>query len=166
MIITLIAAVSQNRGIGLENDIPWHLSDDLKRFKKITMGHHMVMGRKTFESLGGKLPGRVHIILTRSPNYQAEGCVVVHSLDQAFAYARQQGEVETFVIGGGEIYRQALSRADRICLTRVHAEVQADTFFPNFDESQWQVAERWFHPADENNDYPSTFMVLERKEPA
>jgi dihydrofolate reductase len=155
--------MDEERGIGKDNRTPWHLSADLKRFKQLTMGHHILMGRKTFESIGRPLPGRSTIIITRQPEYQAEGCLVAHSLDQALSIARDRGESELFVIGGGEIYTQALPVADRIYLTEVQTRVQADVYFPDFDPAGWDEINHVIHCLEDNNEYAFTYRVLERK---
>lgn len=162
MIISLIAAMDENRGIGLEGEIPWHLSADLRRFKALTMGHHLIMGRKTFESIGRPLPGRTTIIITRNPGFQPDGCLVVHSLDRAINLAQLNSDDEVFIIGGGEIFEQSLEFADRIYLTLVHTHQPADVFFPEYNQDDWQVQESEYLPADESNQYPSTFMILEK----
>ena len=162
VIVSILVAWDDNRAIGLENALPWRLSTDLKRFKQLTLGHHLVMGRKTFESIGQPLPGRRSIILTRNPAFKSEGCLVAASLGQAFAMAEERGEKEVFVIGGSQIYAQALPLADRIYLSRVHAKVNADTFFPEFDENEWEEQALEFHPADGKNQYPFTFKLLTR----
>ncbi len=166
MIVSLIAALDRRRGIGKDNQLPWHLPADLKRFREITTGHHIITGRKTFESIiaiGGKpLPGRTTIIITRNQDYAAEGCFSAHSLADALALARTRGEQEAFVIGGAEIYAQALPQADRLYLTLVDAEVEADAFFPAFDTSEWRVTESHTFAADEKNLLRQTFQVLER----
>lgn len=163
MIVSIIVAMGRNRAIGYKNTLPWRLSADLQRFKQLTMGHHVIMGRKTYESIGRPLPGRTFIIVTRQPTFQAEGCFVVHSLDEALALARMRGEQEAFVIGGAEIYTQALPLADHLYLTLVEAEPKADAFFPDFDEAQWEKAEEQFVAADEKNQYASTFYLLTRR---
>ncbi|HSE98913.1 MAG TPA: dihydrofolate reductase [Blastocatellia bacterium] len=165
MIISIIVAMDEKGGIGRDNRLPWRLSADLKKFKELTMGHHIILGRKTFESIGRPLPGRHSVIVTHQPGYIAEGCFVVHSLDDALRFAREQGENESFICGGAEIYAQALGRTDRIYLTRVHAVVGADTFFPEWDESEWQVEESYHHPADEKNEHSFTFKLLTRSKP-
>ncbi|MFN7947002.1 MAG: dihydrofolate reductase [Blastocatellia bacterium] len=163
MIISLIVAMDERRGIGFEGRLSWRLSADLKRFKALTMGHHLIAGRKTYESIGRPLPGRTMIIITRDPAYQAEGCLIAHSVDEALALARSRGETEAFIIGGAEIYAQTLERADRLYLTQVHATVDADVFFPAFDQSAWREQEVSQHEAGEKNQYPSTFKLLVRK---
>ncbi len=142
--VTIIAAVSRNRVIGRDTRMPWHIPADLKRFKALTLGHPVVMGRKTFESLraavGGPLPGRDNIVVTRAKDYSAPGCRVVHSLDEALAAASAAQEV--FVIGGGEIYALALPLADRLELTEVDAEFPGDAYFPDFDRGAWREVNR------------------------
>ena len=162
MKISLIVVMDQNRGIGKDNKIPWRLKTDIRRFKELTMGHHLIIGRKTFQSIGKPLPGRVNIILTMNPSFLAEGCQVVHTLDQALGIALDNGERETFIIGGAEIYTQSLSIANRIYLTLVHTESEADVYFPNLDESEWFLTSSMYFPSDEDNDYPTTFKILEK----
>ncbi len=165
MIVSLIVAMDENRGIGIENRLPWRLADDLQRLKTLTWGHHIIMGRKTHESIGRPLPGRVNIVVTRNPDYQAEGCRVVHSVAEALDLAEENGEEEAFVFGGESIFAAALPLARRIYLTRVHASTPTDVFFPPFDESQWEITHRSYHEADERNEFATTFEVLERKTP-
>jgi len=149
-------------GIGKDGALPWHLPSDLKRFKEMTMGHHVIAGRKTFESIGKPLPGRNTIVVTSRPDYDAPGCYVVHSLDRAIELARSSGESEAFIIGGAQIYQNALSIADRIYMTQVHAQVECDTFFPEWDPAGWRLEESTTLPADEKNEHPSTFKILSR----
>lgn len=162
MIVSLIVAMDRKRGIGRDNALPWRLSADLKRFRELTMGHHIVLGRKTYESIGKPLPGRTMIIVTRNTAFSAEGSFIVHSLEEALALAEARGEAELFICGGAEIYAQALPRADRLYLTEVDAEVAADTFFPAFDGDAWREEASEIWPADEKNQYSSTFRVLQR----
>ena len=162
MIISLIAAIDQKRGIGKDGKLPWRLSSDLKRFRELTMGHHLIVGRKTFESIGRALPGRHMIIVTRGVGVRPEGCSVTGSVQSALALARERGETEVFVIGGGEIYRQTIDLADRMYLTRVHADVGADVFFPEISSGAWTEIQRVAFPADEKNQYATEFTVLER----
>ena len=162
MIISLIVAMDRQRGIGIGNKLLWRLSADLKKFRELTWGHHIIVGRKTFESIGKPLPGRQTIIVTRDKDYQAEDCLVVHSVEEAIALARARGESEVFVCGGAEVYAQALALADRIYLTLVETEVAADTFFPAWDSSAWIEQEVSSHAADEKNQYPFTFKLLLR----
>jgi len=133
----------------------------LKRFKQLTMGHHIIMGRKTFESIGRLLPGRTSVVVTRQPDFQAAGAIVTHDVSDAIAAASDDDEA--FIIGGAEIYHQSLSLVDRIYLTEVEADVSGDARFPELDRSQWTVVERTAHPADERNDHPHTFTVLQRQ---
>jgi len=160
MRLALIAAMAGNRVIGRDNQLPWRLSADLRHFKALTMGKPVIMGRNTYESIGKPLPGRSNIVVTRDPNYRAPGCEVVHSLEQALEAAA--GHAEAMVIGGSELYRQTLHRADRLYLTLVKAEVQGDTLFPELDPSQWRELERESHRADASNDYDYDFVILER----
>ncbi len=163
MIVSLIAALDRRRGIGKDNQLPWRLPADMKRFRELTMGHHLIVGRKTYESIGKPLPGRTTIIVTRRSDFQAEGCDVVSSADEALALARTRGEQEVFVIGGAEIYAQTLAQADRLYLTLVEAEVAADTFFPTFAADDWLEAEHSTHAADEKHQYAFAFVTLDRK---
>ncbi len=162
MIISMILAMDENQGIGRGNMLPWHLPEDLKRFKNITMGHHLIMGRITFQSIGKPLSGRVNIIVTRNPNFKADGCLVTQSLEEALGTAQAKGETEVFIIGGGEIYTQAISLTDRIYLTLVHTVSKADVFFHELDETDWIIIFSQYHPPDENNQYPTTFKILEK----
>ena len=160
MLISIIAAMGRNRAIGYKNTLPWKLPTDLQRFKLLTLGHHMIMGRKTFESIGRPLPGRTSIIITRQKDFQAEGCLIAHSLDAAIELAKSRGEEEAFIIGGAEIYAQALSIADRMYLTMVEAEPEADAFFPEFDENLWEKSSEEIVAADEKNQYAMRFISL------
>lgn len=165
MIISLIAAVSENGVIGKDGGIPWRLPADLKLFKRLTMGHHLVVGRKTFASIGKALPGRKMIVLTRQKDYQPEGCQppacrVAHSLSEAIEIARTAGEDEIFIAGGAAVYAQSLPLADRLYLSQVHAEVEGDTFFPPFDPDNWQEELSHHYPAGEKQDFNFTFKVL------
>jgi dihydrofolate reductase len=162
MIVSIIAAMENSGGIGKDGHVPWRLSDDLKLFKQFTMGHHLIVGRVTWESFGRPLQGREMVVVTRQPDYTAPGCQVVGSLEQALDLARWQGESEAFIGGGAQVYRMAMPLVQRIYLTRVHADVPADTFFPQFDESEWTMRESQEYGADENNEYAFTFSVLER----
>jgi dihydrofolate reductase len=147
--------------IGRDNRIPWRQSADLKRLKRLTMGHHLLMGRKTFESLDGPLPGRSIVVISRDANYRADGALVAPSLERAIEMA--QADDEIFVGGGSQIFEQALHRADRMYLTRVHAEVEGDTFFPEFDDvTEWKLIDSEHCDADEKNQYPYSFLTYER----
>jgi dihydrofolate reductase len=156
--------MDRKRGIGLDNQLPWRLSADLKKFRELTMGHHIIVGRKTFASIGKPLAGRQIIVVTRDGGFQAEGCLVCHSPEEAIQLASARGESEVFVCGGAEIYEQSIALADRLYLTLVDADVAADTFFPKFDERDWRERESSFHPADERNQFPFTFKLLVRKD--
>ena len=147
--------------IGLEGDLPWRLSADLKHFKAITMSKPLIMGRKTHESIGRLLPGRKNIVLTHATDFDADGCTIVHSLDDAFQAAGDVDEV--MIMGGSGIYDQSLARAGRLYLTEVHADVKGDVNFPEFDKAEWLEIERQEHSADEKNDFDYSFVVLERK---
>ncbi len=146
--------------IGLEGDLPWRLSADLKHFKAITMSKPLIMGRKTHESIGRPLPGRKNIVLTHAKDFDAEGCTIVHSLDDAFQAAGDVDEV--MIMGGAGIYAEALSHANRLYLTEVHADVNGDVYFPEFDKAEWLEIERQDHSAEEN-DFDYSFVLLERK---
>lgn len=154
--------MDERQGIGLNNKLPWHLPADLKRFRQLTLGHHIILGRRTFESIGKPLPGRTSIIITRQKDYQAAGCSIAHSLDQALEIAQQAGEREAFIIGGAQVYAQALSTAHKLYLTILHTTLEADTFFPTIDNS-WQEAESSFHRADEKNLYSFTYKTFVKK---
>lgn len=163
MKLSLLAALSTNNVIGRDNDVPWRLSTDLKRLKAMTMGHHVIMGRKTYESVGKPLPGRTNVVITRQEGYAPEGVTVVHSLEEAVRLAGRAGESEAFILGGAEIYTQAMHRADRMYLTRVHAEVEGDTWFPDFDDvSEWRLTDAEHFDADEKNEHPFSFLTYER----
>jgi dihydrofolate reductase len=165
MRLSIIAALSSNNVIGRDNDLPWHLSTDLKRLKALTMGHHMIMGRKTYDSIGRPLPGRTFVVITRDPSFAAEGVKIVHSLEDAIQVAA--GDDEPFIAGGAQIFEQAIHRADRMYLTRVHAEIEGDTWFPDFDDvSEWQLTVAEHFDADEKNDYPFSFLTYDRVAPA
>ena len=168
MRLAMIAAQSQNRVIGNNNKLPWYLPEDLKYFKRVTLGKPIIMGRKTFESIGRPLPGRTNIVITRNPDWTHDGAGVrvVHSLQQAIELAESlalvNGFEESLVIGGAEIYALALPQADRLYLTQVHAEVQGDAHFPPLDPSQWQEMAREDFSAIEPNPYDYSFIVLDR----
>jgi dihydrofolate reductase len=164
VIVSIIAAMDGKRGIGVNNRLPWRLSADLKRFRELTMGRHIIVGRKTFESIGKPLLGRRMIVVTRDKSYRAEGCDVVHSVKDAIDLARDRGESEVFICGGAEIYAQTIGVADRMYLTLIDAEVVADAFFPYFDESEWIERESFHQSADEKNQYPFTFRLLVRRQ--
>ncbi|GAA0543071.1 type 3 dihydrofolate reductase [Chitinophaga japonensis] len=164
MIVSIIVAASENNVIGRDNQLPWHLPADLKYFKQTTLGKPIIMGRKTFESLGKPLPGRPNIVVTRQPGYARDGIIVTPSLRAAITAAGTFGTEEIFVTGGAEIFKQAIPLlVQRIYLTRIHAVVEGDTFFPVFDKVQWELVSSEEHPADEKHEYAFTFEVYERK---
>ena len=169
MKLALICAMARNGVIGRNNALPWHLSEDLKYFKRVTMGSPIIMGRKTWESIGRPLPGRTNIVVTRQPDYQAEGVRVVDSLPAAIALAEKvafiDGSEEAFVIGGAGLYREAMPLADRFHLTRVHAEVPGDTRLEGFDESAWREVWRADFEHDESNPHDYSICLLERHKP-
>jgi dihydrofolate reductase len=159
-LVTLIVAVADSGVIGRDNTLPWHLPDDLQRFKRLTLGKPIVMGRKTFVSIGKPLPGRHNIVMTRDTNYRPDGVTVVHDVDAAIAAA---GDVpEIMIIGGAELFRLFLPRAGRVHLTRVHGDVQGDIHWPALDAREWRVTDREPHAADERHVYPLTFEVWEK----
>jgi dihydrofolate reductase len=162
--ISIIVAVAENGVIGRRGRLPWHLAEDLKRFKRLTMGHTIIMGRKTWESIGRPLPGRRMIIVSRQANYQSgfENVDVIDGVDAALSFAESSGDDEAFIIGGAALYRDALSRADRLYLTRVLADVEGDAFFPAVDWSVWTLVESEQSTANSDNDYPQRFEVYER----
>ena len=163
MITSIIVAMDEAGGIGKGGGLPWHLSADLKKFKSLSMGHTLIIGRKTYESIGRALPGRKMIVITRNKRYSAEGCLVVASLKEALAIAERDGETEAYIGGGGEIFTQALPVVERIYLTRVHATLDCDTFFPKLDWSEWQEGERMSYPADARNDYAFTYSIFQKE---
>ncbi|WP_083253312.1 dihydrofolate reductase [Flavivirga aquatica] len=160
--LTIIVAAAENDAIGKDNKLIWHLSDDLKRFKNLTNGHHIIMGRKTFESFPKPLPNRTHVVITRQDNYKVpEGVIVVNSLEDAIDASKK--DLNPFIIGGGEIYKQALLVANKIELTRVHDSFEADTFFPKIDASIWEETSNVSHSRDEKHDYDFSFLTYIRK---
>jgi dihydrofolate reductase len=165
--LSIIVAAARNGVIGRNNALPWHLPEDLRYFKRVTMGKPVVMGRKTFEAIRRPLPGRTNIVISRQPGYRAEGLRVVASLEQALALAADiaviDGAEELMVIGGAEIYRAALPLAQRIYLTEVDAEVEGDAFLPLIDWSEWREISRQAFGADDGHPYPYSFVVYERR---
>jgi len=159
--------MAQNRVIGINNQLPWYLPEDLKYFKRVTMGKPIIMGRKTHESIGKPLPGRTNIVVTRQPDLQFEGCKTVPSLDEALSLSEQisliDGSDEVVIIGGAELYTQALPSVDRLYLTDVHAEVEGDAFFPVIDSDEWQEMGREDYQSEGANPYDYSFRILERK---
>ncbi|CAM3312310.1 dihydrofolate reductase [Aequorivita lipolytica] len=160
--ITMIAAAGENNELGKDSYLLWHLPDDFKRFKQLTTSHHIIMGRKTFETFPKPLPNRTHIIITRNKDYNKKGAVVVHSLEEALQISKD--DLQPFIIGGGEIYKMGLSVADKIELTRVHGTFNdADTFFPEFSKEDWQVITEVEHEKDEKHKYAFTYETWVRK---
>ncbi len=166
MIVSMIAAMGKNRVIGKDNDIPWHLPDDFKYFKNTTKGHHVIMGRKNWESLPHTfqpLPGRPNLVITRQETYQAEGAQILPSLEDALKAAEENQEEEAFIIGGGEIYRMGLAYADRIYLTEIDGEFDGQVTFPEFDKSMWQERTREHHQKDDRHAYAFDFVVYSKE---
>ena len=163
MIISQIVAMTKNRVIGKDNKLPWHMPHDLAYFFTTTRGRHIIMGRKNFEANGKALPGRTNIVVTHQKRYAAPGCVVVGSIKDALDFARQQGEKEAFIVGGGEFYRATLDITDRIYLTVIDAQIEGDVFFPDFDLTEWNKIREEKHSADEKNPFDFTYFVYERK---
>ncbi len=159
--LTIIAAIATNNALGKNNDLIWHLPADLKRFKKVTLGHHVIMGRKTFESLGKPLPNRTTIIISRNPDYHVEGCIVVNSLPNAIKAA--SADDNPFILGGAEIYSQAMKHADLLDLTLVHQVFEGDAFFPEIDLEVWTMTKRVDFKADEVNQYDYSFVQYKKK---
>ena len=159
--ITIIAAAGENNALGKDNDLVWHLPDDFKRFKKLTTGHHIIMGRKTFESFPNLLPNRTHVVITRNKDFNPDKAIVVHNLEDAIKAC--ENDEDPFVIGGGEIYKMAMDIADKIELTRVHGEFEADTHFPEIDENKWKIVAQEYHSKDEKHDYPFTYFTYVRR---
>lgn len=161
MRLNIIAAVASNGVVGRDNALPWRLSADLKHFKALTMGHHLLMGRRTFDSIGRALPGRVSVVITRDESFRGEGIITAPSIERAMEIA--SSDTEAFVCGGAQIYQQTLHRADRMFITQVHADVEGDAFFPDFDDvREWKLTDREDFEADEKNDHAFSFLVYER----
>ena len=158
--ITIIAAIAKNNALGKDNQLIWHLPADLKRFKKVTSNHHVIMGRKTYESLGKPLPNRTNIIITRNTNFKAEGCVIVNSLPEALEAAKKDSN--PYILGGAEIYKQAIQIADKLDLTFVHHNFEADAFFPEIDKIIWKEISREDFKADDKNRYDYSFVTYIR----
>ena len=159
--IILIAAVAENNALGKNNDLLWHLPKDFKRFKEITSGHHIIMGRKTFESFPKPLPNRTHVIITRQKNYVCEGCIVVQDLKEAIAVCPKNEAI--FVIGGGEIYAQSIHLADQLDITRVHHSFEADVYFPEIDPEIWELTSEVLNPKDDKHLYDYSFQTFVKK---
>jgi dihydrofolate reductase len=165
MTLSIIAAVANNNVIGRDNQLPWHMPADLKWFKTLTSGHHLLMGRRTYESVGKPLPGRITVVITRSAGYAPDGVAIARSLDEAISKAEAAGDPEIFIGGGAEIFNQVLHRANRMYLTRIHTEPEGDTFFPEFDDvNEWHLVDSEHHEADERNPHPYSFLTYERSD--
>ncbi len=165
MIISLIAALTENRVIGKNNDLPWHLPDDMKYFMQTTKGHHVIMGRKNYESIPEKfrpLPNRTNIVVTRQKNFSAPQCTVVNSIEEGLEIAKVNNVTEVFIIGGAEIYNQGFPLATRLYLTQIHAHIEGDTYFPEFEKSQWKEVSRKHHLSDDRHKFAFDFVVFER----
>lgn len=163
MLISAIVAVGNNNVIGKDNDLPWYLPADLKYFKRTTLGRHIIMGRKCYESIGRPLPKRTNIVLTRNPFFTGTNLLVAHSLDEALQLAADNGETEAMILGGGEIYAQSMPRWDRLYLTQVDVDVpDGDTFFPELDEREWTLVREEAYDPDEKNPHAYAFRVYER----
>lgn len=161
-VLSAIAAMAEDRVIGKDNQMPWHLPADLKHFKTTTNGHPVLMGRKTFESIGKPLPNRTNIIITRDASYSAPDCLIVTSAEAALSMALEQEMTEVFVIGGAEIYKQLLPQIQRLYLTLIHHKFEGDTYFPELLADEWREVSREKHLADEKNKYDYSFVLLER----
>jgi dihydrofolate reductase len=161
-VITIIAAIAENNALGKDNDLIWHLPADLKRFKKVTSGHHILMGRNTYESIGKPLPNRTTVIITRNPAYKAEGCIVVDSVEKAIEVAKDDAQV--YIIGGAQIYQQTIASnlVDQLDITKVHQVFEADVFFPEIDTAIWKEVAREDFKADEKNSYNYSFIRYQK----
>lgn len=159
--ISLLVAMDKNQLIGKDNDLPWRLPADLAYFKRVTMGHPIIMGRKTYDSIGRPLPGRENIIVTRDTSYEAEGCKVIHSIEE-IVKMNEQTDQELFVIGGAEIFKEILPYSDRLYITEINEEFEGDTYFPAFDKSKWEVISEEKGIKDEKNPYDYKFLVYEK----
>lgn len=164
MLISIIVAVSKNGAIGKDNQLLWRLPEDLKRFKKLTLGHPIIMGRKTFDSIGKPLPGRKSIVITRNPDFQFDDVIVVHSVNEALSEAKKLNSAEAFIIGGGEVYKLALPLADKLYITEVETEIDGDTYFKIDQPENWVVTERTVHQADDRHDFGYNFVNYEKKQ--
>jgi dihydrofolate reductase len=159
--IVMIAAVAENNALGKDNELVWHLPNDFKRFKELTSGHYIIMGRKTFESFPKPLPNRTHVVITRQQNYQPEGCIVVNSIENAIQACPENETI--YIIGGGEIYNQALSLSDKIEITKVHGDFEADAFFPEIKADDWELVQSDFNKKDERHLYDYTYQTFVKK---
>lgn len=163
IMVTIIAAVAKNNAIGLNNDLIWHLPADLKRFKKVTSGHHILMGRNTYESIGRPLPNRTTVIITNNKHYEQEGCLIAYSLEQALELAKNDEHI--YIIGGAQVYKYAIENdlVDALDITLVHHQFEADVFFPEIDNSIWEIAQREDFLADDKNKFDYSFISYKKK---
>jgi dihydrofolate reductase len=159
--IVMIAAVAENNALGKNNELVWHLPNDFKRFKELTSGHYIIMGRKTFESFPKPLPNRTHVVITRQQNYQPKGCIVVNSIENAIQACPENETI--YIIGGGEIYNQALAFSDKIEITKVHGDFEADAFFPEIKAEEWELVQSDFNPKDERHLYDYTYQTFVKR---
>ena len=165
MIVSAIAALSRNRVIGKNNDLPWRLPDDMRFFMETTKGHHVIMGRKNYDSLHEKfkpLPQRTNIVITRQKDLNAPGCIVLHAVEPGLEIAKKSGEPECFIIGGAEIYKLAMAHTTRMYLTEIDADIEGDTYFPEFNKDEWKESSRKHHPADDRHRYAFDIVVYDR----
>lgn len=162
MTVSAIVATANNNIIGKNNDIPWYLPADLKYFKKVTTGHHIIMGRNCYKSIGKPLPKRTNVIITRNPFFIVSNCLVAHSIDEALSMAYENNETEAFIIGGGQIYEQTQDLWDKVYLTKVDLEVEGDVFFPELTADKWVLRSEDFHAANEKNPHDHSFCIYER----
>ncbi len=165
MIISLIAALTKNRVIGRDNSLPWHLPDDMKYFMQTTKAHHVIMGRKNYDSIPEKfrpLPNRVNIVVTRQRDFKAPACTVVHALEEGIDISRNGGQQEVFIIGGSDMYKIALPISHRLYLTEIETELDGDTYFPEFNRAEWKETSRRHHPADDRHAFAFDFVVYDR----
>jgi dihydrofolate reductase len=161
--LSIIVAAAQNNVIGNQNKLIWHISEDLQYFKKLTLEHVVIMGRKTFESIGRPLPKRCNIVISGNVSYRTEGCIVARSLDEATAFAKSYNSGEAFIIGGGSIYREAINLVDKVYLTRIHKDYEGDVYFPELNAEQWDMIECRDFDRGEKFEYPFSFIVYKRK---
>ena len=162
MLISIISAVSDNNVIGKTNSLPWYLPADLKHFKDVTMGHIIIMGQKTHESIGRALPGRTNIVLTFDNDFKAEGCIITTSIEEALRVASAKNEDEVFIIGGASVYKQFMEIADKLYITRIHYKFDGDVYFPKIDEKKWKIVSIDKHKKDSKNAYDYTFKVYQK----
>lgn len=161
--ISFIVAMDENRVIGKNNELPWHLPEDLKYFKRVTMGHPIIMGRKTFESIGRPLPGRENIIITRNKEFQTDKCTVINSVEELLKYCHENPNEEYFVIGGAEIFKQLISHVDHLYITFIHEHFDGDTYFPSIDMKEWELISKEQGLQDEKNPYQYEFLIYKKK---